>query len=679
MTTEFRPLGAKCNLKCTYCYQNPERESAPVPRRYDLHTMKARAKQLGGPVTIFGGEPLLLPMADLEDLLAFGYSEFGSNGIQTNGSLIGPAHIDLFRRYSVQVGISIDGPADLNDERITGAPRSTRLATRRTEAAIRQLCDAGIPPSLIVTLHSRNATETALPRMNEWFRELDGTGIRKARLHILELPPGSPHAHLALTTAQNIAAFQNFYDLEQSLPALSFDVFTDIRSLLVGSGPRTTCVWNACDPYTTRAVQGIEGDGQTSNCGHVLHDGVNFLKADVPGYERYLHLYTKSQDSGGCAGCRFFYACKGQCPGGAIDADWRNRSAHCGVWKYLFARVESDLELEGIEPLSSSPLRLEVEALLMDGWRSGVNPDLFRIVERLRKTAPAATAKAPPPACAQRRHLGLGSARVIWTSSSAKAAWESRVERLRACRPFLDSAAVQEGLVDCALLWLTEPQAPQIAEHCSRLGQVLVPVGTSPEGAEPSDKCFVVGPADPVAKFSKAWTGGDAATIGQLLGWPRCCLTASTARWRAGEFDLVWMASGGHSTLQHGSLVVTRFVSTNNQLWSALGLRLAPHWSCAPDCTRSQQRAQALLRLMPRIGLSAEQEWLLELLSWPCEWSALNGIAEVRSPILSFTYETDDSPGRRVVRQLGTVFPKEGARGTDFPYLRGQPEKGEAR
>ena len=83
---------------------------------------------------------------------------------------------------------------------------------------------------------------------------------------------------------------------------------------------------------TTRAVQGIEGTGRLSNCGRTNKDGVDFVKAATPGYERYIALYQTPQDQGGCSGCRFFIFCKGQCPGTAMNGDWRNKTEHCDLW-----------------------------------------------------------------------------------------------------------------------------------------------------------------------------------------------------------------------------------------------------------------------------------------------------------------------------------------------------------
>jgi uncharacterized protein len=117
MSIEVRPLGVKCNIQCQYCYQNPQRDAGNIPTTFDLEKMKESLARAGSSFTIFGGEPLLVPERVLEELWAFGYERFGSNGIQTNGTLINDRHIRLFKQYSVNIGISVDGPEDLNDVR----------------------------------------------------------------------------------------------------------------------------------------------------------------------------------------------------------------------------------------------------------------------------------------------------------------------------------------------------------------------------------------------------------------------------------------------------------------------------------------------------------------------------------------------------------------------------------
>ncbi|MGH7389317.1 MAG: radical SAM protein [Candidatus Rokuibacteriota bacterium] len=395
MSVELRPLGVKCNIQCQYCYQNPQRDAGNVLQTYDLARMKAATEAAGGGFTLFGGEPLMVPEKDLEDLWAWGLQKYGFNGIQTNGTLINDTHLRLFRQYRVHVGISVDGPGELNDVRWVGTLEATREATDRTHAAIERLCREGLPPSLIITLHRCNATRDKLPRMHDWLHYLESIGITSARLHVLEVESDPVRRKYALTTEENLQAFLGFLALEKELTTLRLDLFTDMRNLLLGTDNSTTCVWNACDPYTTRAVQGVEGNGQRSNCGRTNKDGIDFTKAGSEGFERYLALYHTPQEHGGCKGCRFFLMCKGQCPGTSIDGDWRNRTEHCDLWKQLYRRLEEEMLEAGLSPLSARPERKQVEQLLLETWAAGRNANIAGVLRQMSASPPAATGAQP--------------------------------------------------------------------------------------------------------------------------------------------------------------------------------------------------------------------------------------------------------------------------------------------
>jgi uncharacterized protein len=351
--------------------------------KYDLEMIKRAVEAQGCAFTLFGGEPLLVPLADLETLWSWGFARYGQNGVQTNGTLISADHISLFKKYRVHVGISMDGPGELNETRWAGSAERTRQTTAASEEAIARLCREGIPPSLIVTLHRANASAERLPTLSAWFQQLDALGVTSCRLHIMEADSAAARERYALSTEENLTAFRALRRLEPELPRLRFDLFREMREVLLGNDNPSTCVWTACDPYTTRAVCGIEGQGTRSNCGRTNKDGVDWVKSDTPGFERYLALYQTPQEHGGCHGCRFFLACRGQCPGTAIDGDWRNRSEYCAVWKGLLRDYEEELLDAGLMPVSAHPQRAALEqaylAALAVGDNSGVAPLLSQM------------------------------------------------------------------------------------------------------------------------------------------------------------------------------------------------------------------------------------------------------------------------------------------------------------
>ncbi len=127
--------------------------------------------------------------------------------------------------------------------------------------------------------------------------------------------------------------------------------------------------------------------GQSSNCGRTNKDGVDFVKASAEGFERYLALYHTPQEHGGCRDCRFFLMCKGQCPGTAIDGDWRNRTEHCDLWKALFRQLEDRLLDDDQLPLSAKPERHDVEAAFLDLWAQGQNTTIAGVLRQMEDDA----------------------------------------------------------------------------------------------------------------------------------------------------------------------------------------------------------------------------------------------------------------------------------------------------
>lgn len=695
MSIEVRPLGVSCNIRCHYCYQNPQRDARNVGHRFDVDRMKAEIEKAAGETgdrsfTVFGGEPLLVPIEVLEDLWTWGHEKYGSTSIQTNGTLISDRHLELFERCNVRVGISVDGPDELNDTRWSHDLKKTREMTERTHGAIRKLCEMGRPPSLILTLSKANASAELLPRMSEWLKELDGMGIRNVRLHILETENAEIHERWALSDEENIAAFLHFLDLESDLGTIRFDLFADMRNLLLGRDRRATCVWKACDPLTTRAVRGIEGNGQSSNCGRTNKEGIDFVKASREGFERYLALHRTSREAGGCRDCRFFLMCKGQCPGTAIDSDWRNRSVYCGVWMALFERLESDLMEAGEMPLSVAPFRKAIEAEMVEAWAGGRNPSIERLAERRFQNGGAGISN--------RSEKGAGASgsplpefvRLSWVSDGAREKWKERFEKASRAWYAIERRAVAAGLRRCALASVSPEEFPDYALDCAMEGLSVLPVGRSgPLEGGFSNRAVpvrsggrysfrvVVGTIADVREFADAWKNRDDLAIGALLGYPECCNRFFRRQWHdRGRFDTTWPMVGGDD---NGTTeIAMEGVPETNIHCRWFGVRAVPHLPCGVRCEASIDLGRRLRRFGEELGLCEEMETIREALSWPLEWSSLNGVAIVKTPVLKVVCSTDFSPVRRRLRLEGSEYPDEGARGIVFPYrLDGSKRRGD--
>lgn len=681
MGVELKPLGVVCNIQCHYCYEHPLRDAGNKAKRYDIEAMKAAVLRTGRPFSLFGGEPLLMPKADLEALWSWGLAQFGSNGIQTNGTLIDAQHVALFKAYKVSVGISLDGPAELNDARWSANLHRTRKATARSQAAIEMLCREGIPPGLIVTLHRGNAVAEKLPLLCQWFRDLERIGVRHARLHVLEVDSPTVREMYALTADECVDALLRLLALERGeLKTLRFDIFSDMRAMLMGRDEKTCCVWNACDPLATQAVFGIEGNGQATNCSRTNKEGVEFARSESRGFERYLALYQTPQEHGGCKDCRFFLMCKGQCPGTAIDGDWRNRSESCQIWKRLYEHLEQELLGAGQMPISGRPERRALEEFFIRRWRDGRNSTLASALQML-PTQP----QGSPAANADPDNAGImpDFKRVAWVSDRARAVWEPRLRRIAAAWSQVEWLSVAAGLRACAVTTLSPGLFVERAKTWTSSGLAMLPLsiqGRGPAAVEAGSRTavpaniesFRVAVATPenLARLSRALDHADHAVVAALLGVPACCNTHGRRAWSAGTaIDPVWSVAmrGASGECSDGSAEVDGPWQTNI-LWRWLGICALPHLPCEFDCEPSREIADCLLELGSEAGFAEEMSWMREILSWPVEWSALHGVAIVSTPILKLSVRTAVTDRKFSLRRSGRTYPTEGATALCFPY-----------
>lgn len=281
-----------------------------------------------------------------------------------------------------------------------------------------------------------------------------------------------------------------------------------------------------------------------------------------------------------------------------------------------------------------------------------------------------------------------GFIRLAWVSEQARAAWELRLARIAAAVDELEWRSVAAGLRRCALASTRRSDVrdlqARLAEHGltskALASDEALPAGHQsaigprlprPEAAQR----VVIGAREDVAAFEGCRVARDGDAIGKLLGEPECCRRFSALhRVERRCTDTTWpiaarrIADGASRTVE-----IAEGHAATNVFWRALGLRAVPHLPCAFDCRSSQELADALLNVAHGSHAAREMGWLHEVLSWPVEWSALNGIAEIKTPILKIMTRTDVTPGKCIVRWCGTTYPAEGAKGLGFPYRTSRP------
>jgi hypothetical protein len=180
---------------------------------------------------------------------------------------------------------------------------------------------------------------------------------------------------------------------------------------------------------------------------------------------------------------------------------------------------------------------------------------------------------------------------------------------------------------------------------------------------------MAVGKPKDLKKFIEAWTSSNDFQIGSLLGYPKCCTRFFNNHWTTqGHVDTTWaMAMQTGNKLVNDRIIAIDGPSHANILWRWVGVRAVPHLPCSFDCKNTITFAKAFWECA-NASQSQEYEWLNEILSWPVEWSALHGIAEIKTPILKIIARSDANPYKYTVKKIGQDYPPEGANGLVFPY-----------
>ncbi len=364
--TMIKPAGSTCNLDCHYCYyldkaaQYGGRQAVMNDELLELY-IKQYIEANEVPVVQFcwhGGEPLLLGVEfyrraiELQQKYAAGKRI--ENTLQTNATLVDERWCELFAENHFLVGVSLDGPEDIHDAfRRTKAARPTFARVMESIGMFRR---SGVEYNTLSVVN-----RLCEGRGAEVYRFLrDRVGSRYMQFlpaveHVVDLP--GHHRPLIVSPDREGARLAEWSVTARGYGDFMCDVFDewvirDVGQTFVQLFDATLAQWCGVQPgvcsmgETCGDALVVEHNGDVYSCDHFVYPEYrlgNIRETSLAEIyrskrRRAFGLDKRNTLSAECLGCKYYFACRGECPKHRFDrgADGRPKNSLCeGLYRWF--------------------------------------------------------------------------------------------------------------------------------------------------------------------------------------------------------------------------------------------------------------------------------------------------------------------------------------------------------
>ncbi len=336
-----KPVGALCNLDCSYCYYT-EKSRLYRRRRFemDLDLLKRFVREYIAcqptPDVLFtwhGGEPLLRGLDFYKQALEFQKKYAAGrnidNCIQTNGLLLNDEWCRFLKENNFLVGISIDGPEHIHDKyRLERGGRAGSFARVMYAIGLLQKYDIPFNTLSVVSDYSVRFPEEIYgffksigSRYMQFSPIVERWGIRPDGLELLSI---ADYSNLEVTSWSVPAlAYGEFYCrifdewIKNDVGSYFVQLFDATLAGMVGEQPGVCLYARSCGHAAA-----MEANGDVYSCDHFVFPEYKLgnLKKDrlvsmmlskdqmTFGTDKYDTLPTQ------CRECKYLRLCNGECP-----------------------------------------------------------------------------------------------------------------------------------------------------------------------------------------------------------------------------------------------------------------------------------------------------------------------------------------------------------------------------
>ncbi|MFQ6146585.1 FxsB family cyclophane-forming radical SAM/SPASM peptide maturase [Streptomyces seoulensis] len=358
----------RCNIDCDYCFVFNSKDQAArrLPARMGLAVARAAARRIGEHATahrlrtlhvvLHGGEPLLAGVGHMAGLLEAVQDHAPTETrvlfeLQTNGTLLSDAWLDLFERYEVAVGVSLDGPPRANDRhRLTHAGRSSAASAVRGIELLRSR------PHLFAGLLAVVDLASDPVEVHDYLAAFEPPVIDFGLPHATHDDP--PH-RIDPSVPEYGLWMSRVYDAWLARPGYRHSVRMLEDIVALSSGVRGSVETLGLAPPTSVVIES-DGSIEAVDTLRSVEEGASRLGLDVLrhsfdealSHPKLLHRqHGKEALAEQCRACPLVDVCGGgYLPHRFGEAHgYQNPSVYCGDLEYLIRRVQNSLRQHGWE------------------------------------------------------------------------------------------------------------------------------------------------------------------------------------------------------------------------------------------------------------------------------------------------------------------------------------------
>lgn len=369
----LKPVGAQCNLACTYCYYLEKAKlvddsSSQFMSEELLETFtKEYIQAQTAPQVLFtwhGGETLLRPLDFYRKAMEFQRKYAGGrvidNCIQTNGTLLTDEWCRFFKENNWLVGVSIDGPQRFHDA--FRRNRQGQPSFDKVMHGIELLNKYGVEWNAMAVVNSFNA-EYPL-EFYHFFKSIDCRYIQFTPV-VERLKPREDGRMLAHAADEDCPLSQWSVKPEQwgKFLCTLFDewVRTDVGRYFIQLFDATLANWVGEEPGICSMARScgkalaMEFNGDLYACDHFVFP--EYKLGNIRNRSLTGMLYGKEQLAFGdnkwrelsslCRQCKYLFACNGECPKNRfvkLDNDPYRHNYLCGGYYRFFEHVAPFME-----------------------------------------------------------------------------------------------------------------------------------------------------------------------------------------------------------------------------------------------------------------------------------------------------------------------------------------------